>query len=474
MNQDEAGPNRASRLRITYELGDPSSGEISLADLFDPLHEAVVVADRERRILYINPAAEALFGYPLEELLSQTTEVLYANVEDFVQQGEERYNPDGAVTAEAYRVMYRRADGSLFLGQTSGARVRDATGRHWGYIGLARPAMSAEKSIDTLQRLHSITADPSLKHEQRIDAILALGVRHFGLELAIFSRVQGEVYRVERCLDPAGELAIGTLFDLQGTYCVHTLQAASAVGFHHVAQSVIHNHPCYRDFGLEAYIGCPVRVDEGIYGTLNFSSPAPCTPFSPDDLAFMQLLADTVGYEIHKRNLNNLLNRLARTDELTGLPNRRAVMESLRWQVAHSSRTGLPLTVMSLDLDHFKGINDTWGHAAGDEVLRAFARLITAVVREVDICGRVGGEEFILVLPGTGAQGARTVGERLRQRLATTPILLPTGEQVAVTVSGGIVAFRPGETVESVLNRVDLALYSAKQQGRDRLCESPE
>ena len=362
----------------------------------------------------------------------------------------------------------------MFLGQTSGGGLRDAEGVTQGYLGLIRPARSAEQSIDTLQRLHSITADSSLDHDARIGGILALGARHFGLDLAILSSVRGHLYRVEYCLDPAGGLVPGTTFDVSGTCCVHALQASGPVGFHHAGQSEIRTHPCYRDFGLEAYIGSPVQVDGRVYGTLNFSAVTACEPFSRDDLVFMQLLADTVGYEIHQSAMKDQLGALARTDELTGLFNRRAVMESLRWQLAHSLRSGLPLTVMSLDLDHFKRINDTWGHAAGDFVLRGFSELLNTVTREVDLCGRFGGEEFILVLPDTGSKGGCVVGERLRRRLAETPMAVSESESVAVTVSAGLASLLPGDTVESILNRVDRALYRAKQDGRDRLCVSEE
>jgi diguanylate cyclase (GGDEF)-like protein len=253
---------------------------------------------------------------------------------------------------------------------------------------------------------------------------------------------------------------------------VHALEAGGPVGFHHAGESEIRTHPCYRDFGLEAYIGSPIQVNGKLYGTVNFSSVRACEPFSRDDLVFMQLLADTVGYEIHQNAMRDQLSLLARTDELTGLANRRATMESLRWQMAYSLRSGVPLAVLSLDLDYFKSINDTWGHAGGDQVLLGFARLLRAVTREVDLCGRLGGEEFIVVLPDTDAGGGTVVGDRLRRRLAETPMSVLGSESVTVTVSAGLTALQPGDTLESMLNRVDRALYQAKQSGRDRLCVS--
>ena len=444
----------------------------SLATLFDSLPEAVVVADRERRVRYVNTAAVTLFGYSLQDLQGRKTEILYADPTDFLNLGKERYNPQADPVFSAYRVLYRSSDGATFLGQTSAGGLPSASGEIQGYLALVRPARSAEQSVDTLQRLHSITADTERDHGARLAAILELGARHFGLELAILSSIQDDVYRVEHCHDPAGGVSPGNTFDLGGTYCVHALEAGGPVGFHHAGESEIRTHPCYRDFGLEAYIGSPIQVNGKLYGTVNFSSVRACEPFSRDDLVFMQLLADTVGYEIHQNAMRNQLSLRASPDELTGLANRRATMESLRWQMAYSLRSGVPLAVLSLDLDYFKSINDTWGHAGGDQVLLGFARLLRAVTREVDLCGRLGGEEFIVVLPDTDAGGGTVVGDRLRRRLAETPMSVLGSESVTVTVSAGLTELQPGDTLESMLNRVDRALYQAKQSGRDRLCVS--
>ena len=472
IDPDASGQARREEA-VNREDGMPLS-LFSLPDLFDTLPEAVVVADRARRVVYLNAAAETLFGYSLQDLLGRTTEVFYADQADFLNMGKERYNPQANPSFSAYRVWYRCSDGSRFLGRTSARGLTNAEGEVLGYLALVRPARSAEQSVDTLQRLHSITADTERDHGARLAAILELGARHFGLELAILSSIEGDVYRVEYCYDPAGGVSPGTTFDVGGTYCVHALEAGGPVGFHHAGESEIRTHPCYRDFGLEAYIGSPIQVSGKLYGTVNFSSVQACEPFSRDDLVFMQLLADTVGYEIHQHAMRDQLNALARTDELTGLANRRAVMESLRWQMAYSLRSGVPLTVLSLDLDYFKRINDTWGHAGGDQVLLGFARLLREVTREVDLCGRLGGEEFILVLPDTDADGGTVVGERLRRHLAETPMPVSGSESLTVTVSAGLTALRPGDTLESMLNRVDRALYQAKQSGRDRLCISRE
>jgi len=162
-------------------------------------------------------------------------------------------------------------------------------------------------------------------------------------------------------------------------------------------------------------------------------------------------------------------SRLARRDELTQSLNRRSLMERLAAEArrAHDER-GL-LSIVLIDLDHFKLINDEHGHLAGDEVLREFARLARQTLRGVDTAGRprafgrYGGEEFLIILPGADVQGARACAERVRR--ATGERRLGSGSRL--TLSAGVAAYRPGDSVESLLARADAALYRAKRQGRN-------
>jgi diguanylate cyclase (GGDEF)-like protein len=126
--------------------------------------------------------------------------------------------------------------------------------------------------------------------------------------------------------------------------------------------------------------------------------------------------------------------------------------------------------VVSLDLDRFKQINDRFGHAAGDRVLQATADVVRAVGRESDRCGRLGGEELLLVLPDTEAEGAARAAERVRQALRS--LALPALQGGSVTASFGVATLCPGEGFASLLERADEALYAAKRQGRDQVCVS--
>jgi diguanylate cyclase (GGDEF)-like protein len=166
----------------------------------------------------------------------------------------------------------------------------------------------------------------------------------------------------------------------------------------------------------------------------------------------------------------HLLNE-ARADSKTGLLNSATWEREATAEVARAVRTSSPLAVALLDLDRFKQINDTYGHLIGDEVLRQIADTMTGVLREYDVAGRFGGEEFVMLLPQTRAPDAFKIADRVRARIARLPIVTTSGEQVAVTVSIGVAALDAGSSREltDLLAAADAALYRAKASGRDQV-----
>lgn len=160
------------------------------------------------------------------------------------------------------------------------------------------------------------------------------------------------------------------------------------------------------------------------------------------------------------------IEELSATDPLTGIANRRKTFDFLSQEIIRSNRYGIPLSVMSLDIDHFKRINDTFGHTAGDKALVAFARTCQEQLRATDIIGRIGGEEFITILPHTQEGPAMTTAERIRAATADLD-MEHEGSTIRFTVSIGVVTFIPGEAMDEILCRVDEALYQAKNAGRN-------
>jgi diguanylate cyclase (GGDEF)-like protein/PAS domain S-box-containing protein len=171
-----------------------------------------------------------------------------------------------------------------------------------------------------------------------------------------------------------------------------------------------------------------------------------------------------------RKHLEEELNRQAHLDYLTGLPNRRSFMERGAVELSRSHRYANTMSMLMLDIDLFKQINDVYGHQAGDEVLKKLAMIFQGVLRDVDILGRIGGEEFGVVLPETEIADAVKIAERLRELISTTEVSLPMGLKIHFTASIGIAALvDKNSNFNMLLNESDKALYRAKQAGRNKV-----
>jgi diguanylate cyclase (GGDEF)-like protein len=176
--------------------------------------------------------------------------------------------------------------------------------------------------------------------------------------------------------------------------------------------------------------------------------------------------------ESDSRQLNDELTRvrlLSLTDELTGLPNRRAFLRRIEDEVARVQRYGFPLSLALIDLDHFKQINDKYGHAGGDEVLQMYSKNILSIFRHHDLVARYGGEEFAVLLPNTDAEGSLRALTKVKNRAGETH-WQNNGDMIPVpTFSSGVSLYKPGETASAFIERADKALYRAKRLGRNRV-----
>jgi diguanylate cyclase (GGDEF)-like protein len=171
---------------------------------------------------------------------------------------------------------------------------------------------------------------------------------------------------------------------------------------------------------------------------------------------------------------NHQLESMAMHDALTGLLNRRAFETQAGLAISRARRDGSGLAALMLDLDHFKRINDQYGHPAGDAVIKFTADVLAGSVRDTDLVARVGGEEFMVLLPGTSPQAALEVAEKIRQRVMHTPQALNATEHIDISVSVGVACFAPGKmcSFEKLYAQADQALYEAKRLGRNRVVQS--
>jgi len=181
-----------------------------------------------------------------------------------------------------------------------------------------------------------------------------------------------------------------------------------------------------------------------------------------------KLRARRTALEAEFRERQALLERATR-DTLTGLWNRATILDVLARETSHAQRTGLPLSVGLLDVDHFKLINDNHGHPCGDDVLRVLSRRLTAELRQSDWLGRYGGEELMMVLPGWPRSEVELAAERLRKCVSDEPFIV-NGQTLKVTISIGIARCEsPTDKPDNIIARADAALYDAKRAGRDRV-----
>jgi diguanylate cyclase (GGDEF)-like protein len=226
------------------------------------------------------------------------------------------------------------------------------------------------------------------------------------------------------------------------------------------------------------YVAVPLRGPDSVRGVLALYDRLGADEFDDADVATLRTFAGQAAIAVENVRTHEEAQRLSHTDPLTGLYNYRTLKESLRREVERANRFGHRLCVLVLDLDRFKEVNDSFGHAAGDAVLVEFARRVRAEIREVDLAFRQGGEEFVLLLPETDAPGGAIVADRLCAAIRATPVLVPPrvpgsrgsklARGVVVTVSIGVAVFpEHGSSGAAVMEAADDALYAAKGAGRN-------
>jgi diguanylate cyclase (GGDEF)-like protein len=230
----------------------------------------------------------------------------------------------------------------------------------------------------------------------------------------------------------------------------------------------------YAGFGAHAILLVPLLAGEQVLGIVSIGHTHPEKNFDESDVEMLTLFAQQATIALKNARLFAEVQRLATTDSLTGLHNRRSFFDMAQRLYDYARRYSRPLAVIMLDVDHFKQINDSFGHAIGDQVLRSMADICLSTLRTVDVVGRYGGEEFVMLLPETDLADAGMVAERLQQQVIAEPVLTDRGA-LAITVSLGVSHIAATcHSLEQLIDRADQALYAAKQQGRNRVIRYTE
>jgi diguanylate cyclase (GGDEF)-like protein len=220
---------------------------------------------------------------------------------------------------------------------------------------------------------------------------------------------------------------------------------------------------------IQSAIVVPMILNDQVIGAISLDSHNRAA-FNDDDLRLLVSFAATATAAIRNAQLHMEMQRLAITDSLTNLYNRRGIYELGRREIERARRFGRPLTAIMFDLDSFKQVNDRYGHNIGDQVLRTISDRVNRNIREVDILGRLGGDEFIIILSETDLFTATNMAERLRIIIAESPAIVDGGVSIPITVSMGIAKASTGtQDLTSLIHDADQALYFAKQNGRNQV-----
>jgi diguanylate cyclase (GGDEF)-like protein/PAS domain S-box-containing protein len=401
--------------------------------------DAILAVDPMRHVVLASPSVSRIFGYDPDELVGRSISILYARTEDFIEQGRLRYSQEAEDSLSAYEVEYRRKDGSTFPGEASGRRILSSkgSGAIAGYMVTIRDISRRRQLMNALAR----------EKEQWFVTLKSLG------EGVIVTDASGLV----TFMNPAAELLTGWSFlEASGQPVSAVYVAVSEETQERQMDPVgrclstghivgLANHTCLltrdgRKLAVEDSAS-PIRDGERPTGVV---------------LVFRDVT--------EKREMERQLAHQARYDYLTQIPNRVLFHDRLDQSLARAKRSGSPLALLYMDLDSFKEINDTLGHAAGDIVLRHAAERLVKAVREEDTVARMGGDEFTVIM--TGFSGREEVMDTVGRLFSTlSGPLMVGGQEVSVTASVGVAVFpEDGEDADRLLRNADIAMYKAKER----------
>ena len=319
--------------------------------------------------------------------------------------------------------------------------------------------------LDTLRKL-SLNLTSSLDMPTVLDAIVQEAMR-----------LVSDTRAVHIFLYRNKELEFGAALKSDGTSSIYSIPRENGLtytvarGGKTIVVEDIKTHPLYAGVPENwggSIIGIPLKMNGTVVGVMNLSRSI-AGGFTSAELRLLSLLADQAAVAISNASLHQQVSRKAYSDTVTGLPNRRALDERLEKEVALSRRTGQPFSIIMMDLDGFKAVNDTYGHALGDQVLRVFFNYMGQGLRTADFLARYGGDELTLTMSQTNLESAILVGEKIIEKLKKFHFKAPDEKRITLGISGGIAVYPiNGRTTADLLRAADEALYRAKRHDRGK------
>lgn len=438
----------------------------SVTKLMDMLVDAVCVVDTNGRFAFVSAAAEKVFGYAPHEMVGQA-------MIDFVHplDRERTLHAVAEVLAHTNRPnfenRYVRKDGSTVHVMWT-ARWSD---EHQVRVAVARD-VTEKRRADTLQKaLYAISEAASAAEDlptlyKRIHEVVGGLLLASGFSVSLYddkSRVLSPVYHVDEMNVPP---ATGGLDDK--SLAAEVVREGSAkLLSRDISPS---DAPQYKDVGAAAdWLGVPLVSKRGVRGALVVRSHVPRVTYSDDDIDLLTFISAQVATAIDRKRADLELQHLARHDPLTGLVNRAVAEDRIFTSLARARREQSRVSVLYLDLDTFKDVNDTFGHGVGDDLLRDVARRLSACVRESDTAARMGGDEFLVLLSDVHTlEDATLVAEKIRVALCS-PFYLAE-RNLCISPSIGVSSYPDhGSDAEQLVRRADDAMYVAKREGGNRM-----
>ncbi|HUA08996.1 MAG TPA: diguanylate cyclase [Candidatus Acidoferrales bacterium] len=333
---------------------------------------------------------------------------------------------------------------------------------------------SAERAIEAqserLRRLVMVTASGHESLEEQIDEALGLGVELFGWDIAYVAQYQRDRVLMRNASGEA-TLTKGAIYPLRASFANHVMERRAPYFVADMDAPDFRDDPVRSIAPWRSYFGVPLVVFNEHYGALVFAGRAPREGgLDPSERDMAQLIALFVSAALERAEQNERIEQMAFNDALTGLPNRVLFNDRIEQTIATARRYDRGFAVMYLDVDHFKLVNDKYGHATGDAALQEVAHRLRLATRESDTISRFGGDEFVILQPIVdGPSDAADLARKLNVAMQD-PVVID-GVPHKVRLSIGIALYpSDGSTIESLMEAADRALYRAKKEGRNRWC----
>ncbi|HDT13258.1 MAG TPA: diguanylate cyclase, partial [Candidatus Aminicenantes bacterium] len=445
--------------------------------VIDSMGEALFILDEAGRLAATNPAARGLMaeaGGPAETV--PESKLLGRPAADLVPGWPELASALGAPDAKEFELALGKNDSARFynlrlsplLGQ--GTLVTGWVAVLYDITRVKRAeteAVEARNIAETLRKA-GLTLSSKLDFEQISALILDLLRRVIPYDIGAFMTIEGTELRLAAIKRPKDSLnLIGETFPVTGSRLCNMAVQKKQPLISAISGPDEVLLPLRPDQAIHSFLGAPVVLRERVTGLLALYNSGG-RAFTEEDARVAELFASQVAIALDNSRRVELMEKQAVTDELTGLYNRRAFGTMGEREVGRARRYQRPLALILFDIDHFKDVNDSYGHLMGDHVLVVLTRLITKTTRATDIVCRYGGEEFIVLMPEAGLEEGLAMAERLRQEISRMTVVTTEGT-LSLTVSLGVAALRreEDENLESLIARADRAMYQAKAAGRN-------